>query len=165
MGMFLYLGGKMVGRREFGAKDFNAAAHKLRALDCVEFVFNPAEKDKEEGFDTSGMRGTHREMDAAGFDRRRALGWDFAWIVAHSQGMVVLPNWKQSPGAFAEVAVHQACYLPVWDLRGFLHANGDPVLLEEAELPLLREVVASLPEVARQALSAAHNAPAVRGNA
>jgi hypothetical protein len=116
--MNLYLGGKMIGVPEFGAELFNDAAAQLRALGHE--VFNPVDHDTDVGFNTAGLDGTWEDMTVQGFDRRKALAFDMAWIAEHSEGMVALDNWADSPGARAEVAFHQALFLPVWELDDFL---------------------------------------------
>lgn len=116
--MRLYLGGKMLDVTNFGAHLFDAAARQLRALGHD--VFNPADHDRDLGFDPDGLQGTHADMAAQNFNRRAALAFDMAWIAEHSEGMVCLDNWVTSPGAKAEVAFHQALYLPVWELNDFL---------------------------------------------
>ncbi len=116
--MKIYLGGKMIGRPEFGFAEFDEAAALLRALGHE--VFNPAERDRAAGFKPAGTHGTPEELLAVGFSRREALAADMAWIAAYSEGMVVLDTWTDSPGTIAEVAFHQGLYLPVWPLADFL---------------------------------------------
>jgi hypothetical protein len=139
--MTLYLGGQMLNRKGFGSGDFNQAAEILRSLPWVKLLFNPAENDKEHGFDPTGRRGTIAEMDAAGFSRTEALHQDFEWINQESEGMIALHTWKKSPGTFGEMAYHQALYRPVWPYRAFVDSGGDPAKLREAQLPSLRELI------------------------
>ena len=117
--MKLYLGGKMLGVPGYNFAEFDAYADLLRAQGHE--VFNPADHDRANGFNPGPETdGTHAEMTDAGFDRRKALAADFAWITSESEGMVVLGNWTDSPGCKAEVAAHQALYLPVWHVEDFL---------------------------------------------
>lgn len=137
----LYLGGQMLHRKGFGFSDFNVAARVLRSLPWVHFVFNPAENDKENGFDPANLRGTMTEMNEAHFSREEALHQDFNWINRDSEGMVALHTWKKSPGTFGEMAYHQALYRPVWPYRAFVDSGGDPAKLEASKFPSLRELI------------------------
>ena len=116
--MKLYLGGKMLGIPEFGFEFFDDAAVILRSLGHE--VFSPAEHDRANGFDPKGMAGTYADMNSNGFNRRAALAADMAWIAEHSEGMVAIENWPDSPGAKAEITFHHALYLPVWELNEFI---------------------------------------------
>ena len=142
--MRLYLGGKMRGEPEFGFSLFDEAATELRSLDFVKSVFNPAENDRKNGFDTTGMRGTDEEMAGMGFSARKALQQDFAWISRWSEGMIVLGNWLESDGAFAEAVFHQANHLPVWTLGQFMLSQGDPGVLKRSALPNIRTIAGLL---------------------
>ena len=102
--MRLYLGGQMRGLEDFGHAYFDEAEGFLRSLGHE--VFNPARYD--------------REHDVEGEDIKLGLAADMAWILAHSQGMVALENWRESKGAKAEITLHHALSLPVWELPDFL---------------------------------------------
>lgn len=119
--MRIYLANKMVGIAEFNFPWFDESAAILRAIPLVTEVFNPAEEDRKQGFDATGLLGTEEEAAAQGFDRRRTLGMDWAWIAARSEGCVVGPQWYRSSGARSEVACHQALGLPVWNFEDFLY--------------------------------------------
>ena len=116
--MKLYLGGKMLGIPNFGFGFFDEAAEALRALGHE--VFSPAENDRGAGFDPAGLAGTADEMDSQGFSRREAIEMDTSWITRHSEGMVAIENWPDSSGARAEISLHHALSLPVWELNEFL---------------------------------------------
>lgn len=109
----------MVNEPEFGHPFFNEAAKALRGMGHE--VFNPADQDRVNGFNFDGAEGTMQELLDAGFDRRLFLGQDMAWIAEHSDGMVALPNWRESAGTKAEIAFHHALGLPVWGLQDFLN--------------------------------------------
>jgi hypothetical protein len=102
--MKVYVAGPMRGIPEFNYPAFNAAAAKLRALGHV--VFNPAENDATNnnipiaGFAT----GDHDASIAGGFDIRKALGQDLAWICGEADAVAMLPGWEASKGATAERA-------------------------------------------------------------
>jgi hypothetical protein len=135
----LYLGGPMIGQAGFGFAAFDAAERALHASPSVLHVFNPAARDRDAGLKTEGMSGTLAELDRVGFSRREALSADIAWIGEHSEGMVCLPGWRNSPGTIAEVAFHQGLYLPVWELHRFLWACDSPFADEvEASLAYTR---------------------------
>lgn len=116
--MKLYLGNKMSGVPFFNAPWFDMAASYLATLKGVTDVFNPAQHDRDRGFDPSVCpSGSMEEASAAGFVLRDALGDDYAWITRNSDGLIVGPQWRESPGTISEIAVHQALRLPVWEWR------------------------------------------------
>jgi hypothetical protein len=117
--MRLYIGGKMLGVVGYGFAEFDVYSDLLRAQGHT--VFNPADHDRSQGFSPAAdADGSVAEMTDSGFNRRAAIGADLAWITSASEGMVVLDNWTDSPGCKAEVAAHQALYLPVWHVEDFL---------------------------------------------
>lgn len=122
--MRLYLADKMMGIPYFNAPWFNSAAAVLRGLPGVTYVFNPAEHDIASGFDPMQCpNGTAEEAEAAGFVRRAALGFDWGWIAANSDGLIVGPMWRYSTGAISEVACHQALALPVYPYDRFVRGS------------------------------------------
>jgi hypothetical protein len=131
----LYLGGKMLGVPGFGFTDFDEAAAALRAMG--QRVFNPAERDRGVGLDTTSMSGTLAELEHVGFSRREALTADMEWIGKNSEGMVVLPTWPHSPGTLAEMQFHYGLYLPVWRLEDFLKFGPD-IFWQLTEVDALR---------------------------
>lgn len=138
--MKLYLGNKMVGIRQFNFPWFDAQAEMLRALSLVEEVFNPAERDRETGFYPSpNCMGTMEDMAALNFSRRDALATDWAWIAAHSDGMIAGPRWPESTGTISEIACHQALGLPVWE-AGVFYAYWDKPHLIQFKLPSIMEI-------------------------
>lgn len=96
--MHLYLGNKQIGLPQLGYPWFFDTAAALRHRGYI--VYNPAAHDI--------------------IDRRAALSADVAWITGFSEGMVAGPEWHDSPGCRAEVALHQGLLLPVWDSCDFL---------------------------------------------
>lgn len=128
--MKVYLAGPMRGYPEFNFPAFNSATTFLR--DNVGWeVFSPAEKDNEvHGKDISKGNATGDEAIATkehGFDLRRALGDDTAWICANADGVVMLPEWEKSRGAQAEVALAKALGLKLFPLS----KEGDIWVLTE----------------------------------
>lgn len=128
--MKIYLAGPMRGIPEFNFPAFKSAAQFLREKVGYE-VFSPAEKDNEvHGVDISKGNATGDEEIATkehGFDLRRALGDDTAWICAHADGIAMLPDWTKSRGAQAEVALGKALSLKLFPLH---EENGIWVLTE-----------------------------------
>lgn len=136
--MRLYLGNKMVGIENFNAAWFDDTEQRLLALPIVDTVFNPAQHDRDEGFLPEGLAGTLAELKDAGFDRRAALTFDWQWIGTHSDGMIVGPDWKNSPETISEVACHQALFLPVWPHDVFI-TNWESLQLRKLALkPILQ---------------------------
>lgn len=113
--MKLYIAGPMRGIPKFNFPAFHTMAKLLRAMGHE--VFNPAEKDIEvHGTDISEGNEFGCEETAAkahGFDLRRALGDDLAWICSTAEGIALLPGWPYSKGARAERATAQALGLKI----------------------------------------------------
>lgn len=129
--MRVYLAGPMRGLPDFNFPAFDNATATLRN-DGYE-VFNPAERDRvEDGFDATGMDGTENLSDY-GFDLRVALGADLEWITTHADAVVVLPGWRESSGALAEVATARALGLDVFEFTALDETNY--------VLPLVRRAV------------------------
>jgi len=108
--MRLYLAGPMSGLPSYNFPEFDEAAKHLRAAGHT--VFNPAENDRENGFDATGLQG--HEAAEHGFDLRTALKQDLSWICDHADGIALLPGWEESKGARAEVALAKALGIPAW---------------------------------------------------
>lgn len=112
----VYIAGPMRGIPEFNFPAFHAAAEKLRSYGYE--VFSPAEKDIEHhGTDISKGNSTGSEEEAArlhGFDLRRALADDTAWICNNATAIYMLPGWQNSKGAVAERALSIALGLNIW---------------------------------------------------
>lgn len=122
--MKIYLAGPMRNVPEFNHPAFNAATAALR--EAGHEVFNPAEYDRSNGHDFTGHDGTE-DLSAIGFDLRRALGTDLAWITANADAVVVLPGWEKSAGARAETATAEAIGLPVYEAAAFLAGAASPL--------------------------------------
>lgn len=118
--MRLYLAGPMRGRPELNYPAFAKAASLLRA-DGHE-VFCPPEYDATLGLDASVFDGL-----------REALAVDLTWICKQAEGLVVLPDWRKSLGATAEVATANALDLPVWELGEFIVHGTDAWPLTRGE--------------------------------
>jgi hypothetical protein len=139
----LYLANKMAGVPYFNAPWFDMAAKELRKLKHVGRVFNPAEHDREMGFEPMLCpNGSPEEARAARFQLEDALRYDWNWIVDMSDGLIIGPQWQTSKGTISEIACHQALGLPVWEYECYLawHQGRDPLhFLEDLVLPPLLE--------------------------
>lgn len=124
--MKLYLAGPMRGIAEFNFPAFRVAAAALRA--AGHYVISPAERDIErhDGVDISAGNATGDEAAAVkdhGFNLREALGEDLAFICAEAEAVALLPGWKESRGAQAEVAAANALGLPFAPWEDFTWAT------------------------------------------
>lgn len=128
--MRLYLGGKMRGEPEFGHPMFDLAAGQLRRLGHE--IFNPAAHDRKIGFEVKDKAGTVEELREQGVSTRDFLLADMDWILHNSEGMVCLPNWRQSLGTRAEITLHHAIGIPVWNIQEFINdgIEADQILPE-----------------------------------
>ena len=108
----VYLAGPMTGLVEWGFPAFDKAAAEYRARGFT--VINPAEHDRENGLDVTGMTGDPAELEGL-FDLKEALLWDLQQV-ADADGIVLLEGWEKSSGARAELALAAALgkrvYLP-----------------------------------------------------
>lgn len=101
----IYIAGPMSGYPEWNYPSFFAAEDKLRSEGWN--VYNPAAKDKENGFeDAEAMPegDTALAIEKGTFNFREAYTWDLAMVVK-GDGIFMLKNWEQSPGARGEHAV------------------------------------------------------------
>jgi hypothetical protein len=114
----------MRGYKDFNYPAFNLAAKELRNLGHE--VFSPAERDTKIYGDDSLATPTGDLADVPHFDLREALGADLAWITAHAEGVVVLPDWERSKGAQAEVATAEALSLPILTIDEALDTPMSP---------------------------------------
>ncbi len=138
MRLNVYLANKMSGIPYFNAPWFDEAEGRLLALGSVGQVFNPAQHDRDAGFDPMKCPGgSQEEALAAGFNLRKALGADWAWIAANSDCLVVGPQWEDSPGTISEIACHQALRLPVWEFEVFLAMHEHPYLRQLVLRPIM----------------------------
>jgi hypothetical protein len=108
-----YLAGPMRGYDQFNFPAFDAAAVILRRWGHE--VVNPAERDRDAGFDE-----TRNEL--ADFDMRAAIMWDLDAICS-SDCVWVLPGWQSSSGCAVELALARFLGIPIFelfdDLSGF----------------------------------------------
>ncbi len=102
--MRVYIAGPMRGLPEFGFPAFDEAAAALSAAGHQ--VVSPAQHDRDNGFDPTGMNG-REDLTDHGFDLRDALTWDLAQVT-QAQAVMLLPGWRHSSGARAEIATAAA---------------------------------------------------------
>ncbi len=107
--MRVYVAGPMRGLPEFNFPAFDKAALDLTVQGHD--VVNPAEHDRDNGFDPAGMTG-REDLTQHGFDLRAALAWDLEQIT-RCDAVFLLDGWQQSSGARAEYALAQALGLQV----------------------------------------------------
>ncbi len=99
----IYIAGPMSGIPEFNFPAFNEAAARLEAVGYT--VFNPAQKDEEEGLDEEAFAtGDHLLVQERGFDFRAAYLWDVSKVI-EADAIYMLRGWESSPGAVGEHAV------------------------------------------------------------
>lgn len=115
--MKIYVAGPMRGIPEFNFPAFFKATSQLR--EAGHDVFCPAEHDVQGGFHPTGLTGDE-DLAKLGFDHRDALAQDIDWILREAEAVCVLPGWKHSLGATAEVAAAKAIGLKVDSIGGFL---------------------------------------------
>lgn len=110
----IYLAGPMRGITRFNVAAFDEAEALLSAQGFK--VFNPAQRDREEGLDHSLCPfGTEDEMAAQGFDMGEALAVDLSYVVACADAIALLPGWMMSKGAVAELAAAKAVGIGIYE--------------------------------------------------
>lgn len=97
-----YLAGPMTGVPQFNFPLFDSVAATLRAAGRV--VINPAELDGEEvrAACLASPHGSLEDLEGASFNLARTVGRDVQYVLGHSCGLVLLPNWERSKGARVE---------------------------------------------------------------
>lgn len=106
-----YVAGPMRGHPEFNFPAFIEKTEELRTQN--HYVFNPAERDIERGFDYRGLTGSTEELQNLGFNLREALATDTEFICLEATHIYMLPGWSSSKGATAERALALALGLTV----------------------------------------------------
>lgn len=115
--MKIYISGPMRNKPGFNFQAFDEVDEVLKGYGFE--TFNPASKDRANGFDFSTLDGTE-DLTEYGFNLRTALGEDLQWICEHAELVVVLPGWEKSRGALAEVRTAEALGIPVWTLNNMM---------------------------------------------
>ena len=112
--MKFYLAGPMRGIPKWNFPAFDAEAARLRELGHV--VFNPADMDRDAGFDESC--GVLPE----GF-MREAFERDIE-AIKECDAIVVLPGWLNSTGALAECGVARWLGIPIFESGSMIEVGG-----------------------------------------
>lgn len=102
--MILYCAGPMRGLPEYNYPAFREL--KAQLIIMGHLPISPVDRDKETGFNE------HSDIPDQGF-MRKALEWDLQQV-CRADGVVVLPGWRKSKGARAEVATARAIGIPVY---------------------------------------------------
>lgn len=112
----VYVSGPMRGHRNFNFPLFDLAAKLLRKNGID--VFNPAEHDREVYPDIESWDGfaTGDTARCPKFILPDSLRWDFAAILK-ADGIVLLPGWRNSSGAKAELFVAEVTGKSVWEIE------------------------------------------------
>jgi hypothetical protein len=112
-----YLAGPMRGIPYFNFPAFFAAEKKLKEKGYT--VFNPARRDVQKyGKEIAAPDGSVKTAAAqVGFSLREALAMDSQWLCLNADAIALLPGWKKSKGANAELALAKALDLKVIKLK------------------------------------------------
>lgn len=118
--MKLYLAGPMRGFKDFNFPAFDTAARALRKQGHT--VFNPAERDRNLGFD-------EKKNTLVGFDLAGAMKADLQYIVNEADGIALIQDWQVSRGANLESYVALSIGLKVFvvDAGGILTDVTDSI--------------------------------------
>lgn len=123
--MIIYLAGKMTGIKHFNRAAFAVAAADLRAKGHVVFV--PTEYTEAvygpQIFLTNENGSTEEAIENFGFDYRKTMNTDLAFICLDAEAIVVLPG-GQGRGTKAELAVAAAIGIPVYEWSKDLELKG-----------------------------------------
>ena len=110
-GKSIYIAGPMRGLPLFNFPAFDRAAELLRADRWT--VYNPAEADRDNGFDETGHTGNEPITELVNFDLREALASCCEFICLEADAIYMLEGWEKSLGATAERALALAIGLEV----------------------------------------------------
>lgn len=119
----VYVGGPMRGKPLYNFAEFFKAEIALTTAGWT--VINPAAIDMAKGFNPA--EALDSECNSKVFNIEAALKGDFEVILARCKALVMLPGWRDSTGAKAEVVVAHFSGIKVYELvwdhttsRGFL---------------------------------------------
>jgi len=111
----VYISGPMRGVPYYNFPAFDEVAARFKGYGWL--VVNPADLDRSNGFDPSGLSEDHDWHSTEGLDLRQAFRRDCDAICGCDH-MVVLPGWEKSKGATAEHALAVALGLTILDHDG-----------------------------------------------
>jgi len=101
----IYIAGPMSGIPQYNFPAFDEASESLEKEGWI--VINPAEMDREVGFDPDVDTVTQQFLDAA-------MVRDVDAIMHRATAMAMLPGWERSRGALAEKALAEWKRIPVY---------------------------------------------------
>jgi hypothetical protein len=101
----------MRGRPQFNFPAFDKLAEILEGWNHV--VYNPAQRDREAGFDETDKTGHEDLATLENFDHRQAMAQNMEWICRSAECVWMLPGWSKSTGATAERALGLALGLAI----------------------------------------------------
>ena len=99
--MCIYISGPMRGYPEFNFREFDKAKIRLLRAYPDAAIISPADRDRNNGFDPTGLTGDE-DLEALGFSFRAALADDLATICLKATRVYMLHGWRNSGGATAE---------------------------------------------------------------
>jgi hypothetical protein len=108
----LYLAGPMRGFPLYNFGEFARGAKALRSMGYL--VESPAEYDLAKGLNPAEPLDS--ETNAKVFDINAVLKEDFEIILEKCSGLAMLPGWRKSSGACAEVVVAYYSGKMIWEL-------------------------------------------------
>jgi hypothetical protein len=117
----IYIAGPMKGYENFNFAAFDAAEACLRLQGWE--VINPAQMDREVGFDPNRDEATPEFM-------RAAIARDVDAIYSKADAVALLPGWERSVGATAEMHLARWCRKPVYLFPKMVLLDQEDVLDE-----------------------------------
>lgn len=119
----VYIAGPMRGMPEFNFPAFHKAAQQLRNAGYC--VFSPAEFDVLFAQEPLGVNGSSTTPPIHDFIRRDCHVIINELKPTNGDGLVMLPGWENSRGAYAERALAVWCGLRIWTLAEVVHDITD----------------------------------------
>lgn len=108
-----YIAGPMRGKPFFNFPAFDAAAETLRKFFVI--VFNPADFDRERGYDPMTLEETADWNDLmVDFNLKECIQLDVA-LVLKSDALILLPGWEYSIGVCGEIAIATWFKIPIFE--------------------------------------------------
>lgn len=111
--MRVYIAGPMQHKEDFNFPAFDAAKQWLE--DHGYEAISPADNDRANGFNPTGIAAEDADASKLNFNLREALVWDLAQVSAADR-IALLPGWERSKGVAAELALAKALGTPIQPL-------------------------------------------------
>lgn len=136
-----YIAGPMTGIPEYNAPMFRRVAKRLREQGFQ--IVSPVEMDEADGMDLEAESAHNGQWDWA-----LALARDIRTIINEIGGVIVLPGWTKSRGAFLETETAYAKGIPVLrypdlslvDYRVHPHRRSGRIIAYKHLIPANQEV-------------------------